>query len=69
MAAIEADLLLLRAKTGDRGGIRRIITLFATLLYQNQFARMQNALKIKPLYLKHYASYLTSKTTRVVQQH
>ena len=28
----------------------------------------QNAVKIKPLYLTHYACYLTSNTTRVVQQ-
>jgi hypothetical protein len=27
------------------------------------------AVKIKPLYLTHYACYLTSNTTRVVQQH
>jgi hypothetical protein len=29
----------------------------------------QIALKIKPLYLTHYAYYLTSNTTRVVQQY
>ena len=28
----------------------------------------QIAVKIKPLYLTHYACYLTSNTTRVVQQ-
>ena len=29
----------------------------------------QIAVKIKPLYLTHYTCYLTSNTTRVVQQH
>ena len=35
---------------------------------EEDFSKRQNALKIKPLYLTHYASYLTSNTTRVVQQ-
>jgi hypothetical protein len=52
---------------GYRGFIRKgdrvhIITFRDTTTYQN-------AVKIKPLYLTHYACYLTSNTTRVVQHH